>query len=66
MTEQEACELWEERAAIREYEGGFGRERAEYLAAMDLKRILGVIPDSVLLMVLPDGPVRNMIELRNS
>ena len=27
---------WDERAAIMEYEGGIGRERAEYLALLDV------------------------------
>ena len=64
MNDEELYQLWEERAAIREYDGGTRRARAEYLAAMDIKRIAGRIPDAVLLIVLPDGPVRQMVDCR--
>lgn len=57
-------ELWEERAAIREYDGEESRQRSEFLAALDIKKIAGSVPDSVLLMVLPDGPVRRMVDFR--
>jgi len=57
-------ELWEERAAIREYDGEESRQRSEYLAALDIKNIAGAVPDSVLLIVLPDGPVRQMVDSR--
>jgi hypothetical protein len=40
-TESELIELWNERAAIREYDGGLDRERAEEAAYYDLRRIVG-------------------------
>jgi hypothetical protein len=40
-TESELIELWHERAAIREYDGGLDRERAEEAAYYDLRRIVG-------------------------
>jgi hypothetical protein len=40
-TEAELIELWHERAAIREYDGGLDRERAEQAAYYDLRRIVG-------------------------
>ena len=40
-TEAELIELWHERAAIREYDGGLDRERAEEAAYYDLRRIVG-------------------------
>lgn len=58
MNEEELYQLWEERAAIREYDGGTRRERAEYLAALDIRKIAGRIPDAVLAIVMPDGPIK--------
>jgi hypothetical protein len=48
MTDEEINERWEERAAIREYLGGFSRSRAEYLAAKDVKEIAGRVTDEIL------------------
>jgi hypothetical protein len=48
MTDEEINERWEERAAIREYLGGFSRLRAEYLAAKDVKEIAGRVTDEIL------------------
>lgn len=35
-------ELWEERAAIRQYDGEEGEKRAKHLAARDVKRMQGL------------------------
>ena len=40
-TDNELIELWEERAAIREYDGGMTREAAEKAAYWDVKNMLG-------------------------
>lgn len=61
MDDQELYMLWEERAAIREYDGGTRKERAEYLAALDIRKIAGRIPDAVLAIVMPDGPIKRKI-----
>lgn len=37
-------ELWEERAAIREYDGESNRETAEKMAAADLREMFGHVP----------------------
>lgn len=37
-------ELYTERAAIREHDGGFSREHAEYVALRDVRSILGELP----------------------
>jgi hypothetical protein len=47
LTEAEIHELWAERAAIREYEGGESRQKAEFSAAMEIKRQIGFIPESI-------------------
>jgi hypothetical protein len=39
--EAELIELWEERAAIREFDGGMTREAAEKAAYWDVKNMLG-------------------------
>ncbi|MEM9369105.1 MAG: hypothetical protein AAGD07_24220 [Planctomycetota bacterium] len=41
MDTETAIELWHERAAIREFDGGFEREQAEYLAVKDVERMAG-------------------------
>lgn len=46
-TEVGIMELWNERAAIREHDGKMSRKRAEYLAAKDIQRILGELPECV-------------------
>ena len=40
LLDEETQELWEERAAIREYLGGYSREEAELLAYEDVKELL--------------------------
>ena len=36
-TKEEILELWNERAAIREYDGGYPRGEAEVLAAVEMR-----------------------------
>ena len=45
MTETEILALWHERAAIREYDGGMTRDRAEYQALRDVRKIIGELPE---------------------
>ena len=40
MSYEEIIELWEERAAIREYLGGYERKEAERLAWQDIRLIM--------------------------
>ena len=47
MTDDEALELWSERAAGREYDGQTSRLQAEFLAAKDVRRIMGKLPQCV-------------------
>ena len=51
MTEAELIEWFEERAAIREYCGGYDRQRANFLAARDLKKEFGTVPDKIILVI---------------
>ncbi len=51
MDETDILELWTERSAIREYDGKMSRERAEYLALRDVRKIIGEIPEWLLKMV---------------
>lgn len=44
MNEDDVIELFEERAAIREHDGKMDRQRAEYLALRDVRRISGTLP----------------------
>jgi hypothetical protein len=49
-TEADLIELWEERAAIREFDGGMTRDRAEQAAYWDVKNMLGrsvKMPESI-------------------
>ena len=39
-TDAEIVELWEERAAVAEYDGGLSREKAEAQAANEIQRSL--------------------------
>lgn len=39
-TDKELVELWEERAAVAEYDGGLSREAAELQAANEIRRSL--------------------------
>ena len=49
VTEQDIIELWEERAAIREFDGNMRRDLAERAAYFDLRKMLGqfVVPDAI-------------------
>lgn len=40
LSDEDEKELWEERAAIREYLGGYTREQAELLAYEDVQQML--------------------------
>lgn len=51
MTNEELIEIFHERAAIREFDGGYDRARAEYLAAKDVRDEFGFIPREVLEIV---------------
>ena len=57
MTDEELVEWWEERAAIREFCGGYDRQRANALAARDLKAAFGKVPQSIV------NQVRNGVQL---
>lgn len=48
-TEAELIDLYEEMAAIREYDGGKGRREAEQAAYWDLRKLVGreMVPESV-------------------
>lgn len=49
-TEQELIEIFEERAAIREYEAGMSRSDAEKAAYFDWRKIVGKevkVPDEI-------------------
>lgn len=46
-TTAELLDIWNERAAIREHEGGQSVEQAEFNAAKDVERIVGEMPDVV-------------------
>ena len=48
MTDADYLERFEERAAVREYDGNVSRSRAEYLAARDVKEEYGFVPDCIL------------------
>lgn len=43
MSYKEILELWEERAAIREYLGGYDRKEAEKLAWQDVRQMIQTI-----------------------
>lgn len=40
-------EEWQERAAIREFDGGMERQIAEKYAAKDIEKMYGFVPDTV-------------------
>ena len=48
-------EFWEERAAVREYDGGLSKGQAERLAAIDTRKKFGRITDAIERQVLSDG-----------
>ena len=39
-TDEELYELWEERAAVFEYDGGLSRKDAEYRAAVEMRELI--------------------------
>lgn len=41
-------EEWQERAAIREFDGGMDRQIAEKYAAKDIEKMYGFVPDEVI------------------
>lgn len=45
LTDEDVLEMWNERAAIREYDAHTWRGRAEYLAARDVRQMLGFMPE---------------------
>jgi hypothetical protein len=49
-TDDELIELWEERAAIMEFDGGLERRQANYLACKELMREIAVkrIPKTII------------------
>ena len=40
-------EEWQERAAIREFDGGMDRQIAEKYAAKDIEKMYGFVPETV-------------------
>lgn len=52
-----ARDLYEERAAIREHDGGLDRPEAEVLAVADTARALGLPVEAVRRAVTPSAPV---------
>jgi hypothetical protein len=48
-------EFWEERAAVREYDGGLSKGQAERLAAIDTRKEFGRLTDAIERQVLGDG-----------
>ena len=51
VTDEEILELWNERAAIREYDGERDRKWAEQRAVVDVRNMLGSVPDWLVKMV---------------
>ncbi|GIX12818.1 MAG: hypothetical protein KatS3mg118_3003 [Paracoccaceae bacterium] len=58
ITPDLARDLFEERAAIREHDGGLDRAEAEALAVEDVARILGLPVEAVRAAVMTDAPAR--------
>lgn len=52
-------EFWHERAAIREYDGGYDRQRANFLAAREVRYYFGRVPQVII------DQVRNGIGLEH-
>lgn len=46
-TEQEIVEWWNERAAIRQFKGGMGLQRANFLAAREVRERFGTVPQRI-------------------
>lgn len=40
LSDESIRELWEERAAVREFDGGLTTERAEYMAVRDVRGMI--------------------------
>ena len=51
LTDEELLELWHERAAIREYDGERDRKWAEQRAVVDVRKMIGSVPDWLLDLV---------------
>ena len=47
-TDSYITERWEERAAVREFDGGVSKAQAEFLAVRDVRRMFGRVPDEVM------------------
>ena len=51
MDKSDILELFNERAAIREFDGKMKRDRAEYLALRDVRAKIGILPEWLVIMV---------------
>ena len=51
VTDEEILELWNERAAIREYDGERDRKWAEQRAVVDVRKMIGTVPKWLLDLV---------------
>ena len=45
---EDLYELWEERAAILEFDGGLSREDAEYRAGVEIASWVKVVPERIM------------------
>ena len=54
MTDADIYELWEERAAIIEFDGNRDRANAEKLAAIRIRKQFGRVPQQILDVVNQD------------
>ena len=54
MTDADIYELWEERAAIIEFDGNRDRANAEKLAAIRIRKQFGRVPQQILDAVNPE------------
>jgi hypothetical protein len=54
MTPEDIWELFSERAAIRQYDGGASRDHAEFLALRDVRKIIGELPKWLLERIAKD------------
>lgn len=57
LTDEDILELWNERAAIREYDGQRDRRWAEQRAIVDVRDMIGYVPDWLVKMV-KDKPAK--------
>ena len=44
LTDDEIIELWLERSALMEFDGGLTREKADRAAYHDIRRLIGNVP----------------------